>query len=132
MPSPRYAREIPQRYRMEAGRCSGCGFMAFPPRRVCPKCKGRQFVTERLPLEGKLMTWTVIHVAPEDFSVQTPYVVGIVELAPGVRVTAQIADCDPAELKVGGKVRHLFRRLNKEGHAGILLYGYKYGVVREH
>ena len=42
--------------------------------------------------EGNLVTWTVIHVAPRGFLGQTPYIVGIVELDQGVRVTAQIAD----------------------------------------
>ena len=32
MPSPRYWREIPSRYRLEAGRCRGCGRVAYPAR----------------------------------------------------------------------------------------------------
>ena len=31
-------RENPQRYRMEAGKCTGCGEIYFPPRRVCAEC----------------------------------------------------------------------------------------------
>ena len=38
MISPRYHREIPQRYRLEAGKCKGCGSVSFPPRIVCPEC----------------------------------------------------------------------------------------------
>ena len=38
MISPRYHREIPQRYRLEAGQCNGCQEIHFPPRAVCRKC----------------------------------------------------------------------------------------------
>ena len=35
---PRYTREIPHRYRLEANKCTKCGFIAFPRRLVCPEC----------------------------------------------------------------------------------------------
>ena len=31
----RYWREIPQRYRLEAGKCRSCGEVYFPPRLIC-------------------------------------------------------------------------------------------------
>jgi scaffold protein (connect acetoacetyl-CoA thiolase and HMG-CoA synthase) len=126
MPAPQYAREIPQRYRLEAGRCTGCSKIAFPPRRVCPSCHGDSFETITLSGEGKLVTWTVIHVAPGDFAVQAPYVVGIVELDEGVRLTAQIVDCNVEELDFGTPVRRVLRRLRAEGEGGIIQYGYKF------
>ena len=126
MPAPSYAREIPQRYRLEAARCAGCKKLAFPPRRICPSCHGESFETVTLSGEGQLLTWTVIHVAPGDFAVQAPYVVGIVELDEGVRITAQIADCNAENLEFGTKVRHVLRRLRAEGEDGILQYGYKF------
>ncbi len=43
MISPKYFREIPQRYRLEAGKCNGCGTAYFPPRLVCPECKSKEF-----------------------------------------------------------------------------------------
>ena len=51
MPSPRYHREIPARYRLEAGRCNECGKVSYPTRMVCPACGAREF--ERL---GKTRT----------------------------------------------------------------------------
>jgi uncharacterized OB-fold protein len=130
MPAPQYAREIPQRYRLEAARCSGCRKVAFPPRRVCSGCHGESFEMIVLSDQGKLVTWTVIHVAPGDFSGQAPYVLGIVELDEGVRITAQIADCDPQELDFGAPVRRVLRRLRAEGPGGILQYGYKFVLSR--
>jgi uncharacterized OB-fold protein len=126
MPAPQYAREIPQRYRLEAGRCRACGKIAFPPRRICPGCHGESLETITLSGEGKLVTWTIIHVAPRDFAVQAPYVVGIVELDEGVRVTAQIVDCIAEELEFGTRLRRVLRRLRTEGEGGIIQYGYKF------
>jgi uncharacterized OB-fold protein len=85
MKSPQYAREIPQRYRLEAAKCDKCGKVHFPPRPICDACGGWEFETVVLPKEGKLLTWTVIHVPPVNFDLEKPYVIGIVELAGGTR-----------------------------------------------
>jgi len=121
----KYWREIPQRYRLEAGKCKTCGAIYFPPRLVCAKCRSRSFETVRMNDEGALLTFTVIRVGPSQFADQTPYAVGIVELDGGVRITAQIADCDFDKLAIGQRLRIEFRRIRKEGDAGILCYGYK-------
>jgi uncharacterized OB-fold protein len=125
MPAPQYAREIAQRYRMEASRCRACSKFSFPPRLSCPICRGDAFETVTLPEQGTLVTWTVVHVAPRGFSGQTPYIVGIVELG-GVRLTAQIVDADARALQFGAPLRRVFRRLGAEGEGGILRYGYKF------
>ena len=127
MPTPsRYWREIPPRYRYEAGRCKACGFICFPPRLVCPRCGAREFETTKLAGTGTVLTYTIIRVAPEGFEDQVPYAVGIAELEDGVKLTAQIVDCDFASLKIGLKVRLEFRKLSEDGEAGIIHYGYKF------
>jgi hypothetical protein len=122
---PRYTREIPQRYRLEAGRCKKCGYLAFPPRQVCPECGHREFDTVPLKPEGKILTFTVVHVAADAFSTQTPFAVGIIETDDGARLTAQIVDCKPEDLAIGKRVQLMLRCIQKEGKAGILQYGYK-------
>ena len=125
MPSPRYWREIPQRYRLEAGKCKKCGKVYFPPRIICAECKSQEFETINLQREGKLLTYTIIRVAPSQFVDQTPYAMGIVELNGGVKILSQIADCDLDKLEIGQKVRIEFRKIYQEGEAGIICYGYK-------
>jgi uncharacterized OB-fold protein len=125
MPSPRYWREIPQRYRLEAGKCKKCGKVYFPPRIICAECKSQEFETVNLQREGKLLTYTIIRVAPSQFVDQTPYAMGIVELNDGVKILSQIADCDLDKLEIGQKVRIEFRKIYQEGEAGIICYGYK-------
>ena len=125
MITARYHREIPQRYRLEASKCSKCGHITFPPRLVCPECKGKAFETMKLSDEGKLQTFTVVRVSSDKFSKETPFAVGIVELNDGVKITTQIADADVDELKVGQRVKLVFRKIQDDGRAGIHCYGYK-------
>ncbi len=128
--SARYWREIPQRYRLEAAKCTSCGEIFFPPRLVCNSCRGREFEQVVLPDTGKLLTYTVIRIAPSEFSTQAPYAVGVAELDNGVKLMAQVADVDFDELKVGLPVKIEFRKVREEGEAGILCYGYKFVPVR--
>jgi uncharacterized OB-fold protein len=127
MPTPsRYWREIPQRYRLEAKKCKKCRITLFPPRLICPECKGREFEDTKLAEKGKILTYTIIRVPPHQFVDQAPFAVGIVELVDGVRLTGQIVDCDFEDLKIGQKVKIEFRKIYDEGEAGILCYGYKF------
>ena len=125
MPSPRYWREIPGRYRLEAARCDGCGHMLFPARRICPECRGAVLSSMPLSRRGKVITSTVIHVPPGDFLMEAPYAMAIIETPEGVRLMTQVVDCDPAEIRPGTEVVLEFRRIRKEGQGGILAYGHK-------
>ena len=125
MPSPRYWREIPYRYRLEASRCTGCGKVSYPARPVCPA--GRAMDAERVALSprGRVVTATVIHVPPADLETQAPYAVAVVETPEGARLMLQVVDCTPSEVRPGMEVSLEFRRIRREGHGGILCYGHK-------
>ena len=125
MSEPRYWREIPQRYRLEAVRCKECGKIHFPPRIVCASCGARKFEKHILSDKGKVLTYTIIRVPPAPFKDQSPYAVGIVELDDGVKLTGQIVDCPFEEIKAGQRVKLEFRKMYSVGHSGILCYGYK-------
>jgi len=127
--SPRYWREIPQRYRYEAARCSQCGKIFFPPRLVCSGCRGREFAKVTLAESGVVETFTVIHVAPSGFGDQVPYAVGIIKLDDGVKLTAQIVDADLTALAIGDRVKREFRRVQQDGESGVICYGYKFVPV---
>ena len=121
MTTARYWREVPQRFRLEAGRCKKCGKVFFPPRLVCDKCGHR---------EGEILSYTVIRTAPSNFTDEAPYAVGVVRLGGEANILAQIVDCGFEELKVGTKVRVEFRRIQEDGKSGVLQYGYKCVLAR--
>jgi uncharacterized OB-fold protein len=125
MPSPRYWRELPSRFRLEAARCRGCGKVVFPARRICPSCRSGNWEEIALSRKGKVVTSTVVHVAPDEFAMESPYAVAVVETPEGARFMTQVVDCEPASVKPGMDVNLEFRRIRKEGLSGILCYGHK-------
>ncbi|MFC1662428.1 Zn-ribbon domain-containing OB-fold protein [Gemmatimonadota bacterium] len=125
MPSPRYHREIPARYRLEAGRCTGCGRVSYPTRKVCPACRGTDLESIRLSPRGTVVTSTVIHVPPDEFLNEAPYAMAVVETPEGARLMTQVVDCDPSTVLPGTDVDLEFRLIRKEGRSGILCYGHK-------
>lgn len=74
---------------------------------------------------GKVVTFTTIYSATEDFDRQTPYILAIIQLDEGPRLTGQIVSL-PDDVKIGMRVRPVFRILGKEGDRGIIYYGTKF------
>jgi hypothetical protein len=124
--SARNWREYPQRYRLEAVKFKKSGKTYFPPRQIDPTNGDTEFEKVILPETGKLVTFTVVRVAPGQFSDLSPYGIGIAELTDGTRVMAQMTDCDVEAIKIGMEVRIEFRRIQAEGSHGVLSYGYKF------
>lgn len=125
MPSPRYWREVPARYRLEGSRCPDCETVVYPARRVCPRCRGTPMETTRLTPRARVVTCTVIHVPPDDLISESPYAIAVVETPEGARLMTQVVDCDPDEVVPGLELSLEFRRIRREGRGGILCYGHK-------
>jgi scaffold protein (connect acetoacetyl-CoA thiolase and HMG-CoA synthase) len=121
----RARREMPQRYRLEAGRCTDCGSISYPPRIVCRDCRSRNRETIVMSRNAKLLTYTVIRVAPGPFVDEAPYAVGIIETEEGARLTVQVVDCDFDTMKTGMDLRLEFRLVQAMGEDGIICYGHK-------
>jgi len=125
MDPQKYWRQMPSRYRLEAHKCKKCGKVFFPHRLICDNCGNREFELADHSDKGKLLTYTVIHTGPAGFQTQTPYIVGIVELENKARLTTQVVDIDLDKVETGMNLRMEFRKINKTGDAGVILYGYK-------
>jgi uncharacterized OB-fold protein len=124
--SSRNWREYPGRYRREASKFKKSGKTYYPKRMVDPETGDREQETVNLPDTGKIVTFTVIRVAPSQWGDISPYGLAIVELTDGTRVFGQMTDCDVEEIKIGMEVRLEFRRIQSEGHHGVLSYGHKF------
>jgi hypothetical protein len=129
MSTARAWREYPQRYRYEAAVCNKCGKWFFPPRLVCDKCGHREFTTKAMKRTGTILTHTVIHTPSKNFTDQAPIALAVVEMDDGPRVTTQVVDYRPEQLKIGQKVRLEFRKIYADGEAGPIQYGYKAAPV---
>ena len=126
MDIPRYWRLKNQRYQLEGRKCKSCGNLSFPPRLVCSKCKSRDSEPYRFIGKGKLYSYTIIYQAPDRFDQYAPYVVGLVDLKEGVRVTAQLTDLKPEDVKIGMSLEMVIRQIYEDGDRGPILYGYKF------
>lgn len=80
------------------------GHGSLPPRQVCPACGDDTLTEESLPIEGSLLSFTEIHVAPPEFVDRTPYVSAIADFGP-VNLTGIVRGADPESLDVGTPVR---------------------------
>jgi len=81
--------------------CKKCGKVHLPPRPLCDQCLSKEFQWVELPQKGKLLTYTVIHVAPTQFQEMTPYIVGIVQIEKGVKIPGMIRGVAPEQVKIG-------------------------------
>ncbi len=87
--------------KLMAGKCQNCGKIHLPPRPLCDNCYSKEFTWIQLSGKGKLLTYTVINVAPHQFQALAPYSVGIVELENGLKIPGMIQSVKPAELEIG-------------------------------
>lgn len=82
-------------------KCKKCGTTHLPPRALCQKCLSKQMEWVELPQRGKLLTYTIIYVAPPQFQEMTPYAVGIVQLEDDVKVPGIIKHVNPEDINIG-------------------------------
>lgn len=87
-----------------AYKCVDCGAIIAPPSGSCYSCGSSKMTWADISGKGKLVSFTVIHVAPDQFADEAPYYVAIVELPEGTRVSARLLGFDPLkpqEVKLG-------------------------------
>jgi uncharacterized protein len=87
--------------RLMAAKCNECGAKFLPPKPMCPNCLSINLRWIELEGTGKLLSYTIIHVAPEQFQAIAPYAVGIVELQKGLQLPGMIRDVKPEDIKIG-------------------------------
>ena len=84
-----------------AGKCKQCGKTHLPPRPMCDNCLSQEFSWIEIPKEGRLLTFTTIHIAPKKFQNQAPYSVGIVEFKGKTKLSGMIKNIPENKLKIG-------------------------------
>jgi len=133
MTAPRFWREISQRYNLEGTECPKCGKKYFPVRSVCPECHREsvgRMKNVKFSGKGKVFSHTVIHVGSSMFQMQTPYIMAIIELDEGPRIAGQIVDCESKDVKIGMRVKSIFRKIGEDGKSGTIYYGYKFRQMK--
>lgn len=124
MDLPRYHRLRRAYYRLEGQRCRSCGTIQFPAQASCRSCRSHQLEAHLLSGRGTVYSYAQVGQPPAGFS--GPYVVAMVLLEEGIRITAQLTDVEPDEVKIGMRVEMVVRKIREYGTQGYLVYGYKF------
>jgi uncharacterized protein len=86
--------------KLMAGKCFKCGKIHLPPRPICDNCYGTEFAWTEIKGKGKLLTYTIIYVAPPQFQALAPYAVGIVQLESGLKLPGMVSGVSHEQIKV--------------------------------
>jgi uncharacterized protein len=119
-----------ERYRLLGSKCSNCGQLWWPGRKVCAKCGSRELGEYQFSHVGELLIhhqghlpW---HMPPlQGFEVYGDQrMMAVVKLPENIYVgPTDIVDCEPEEVRDGMKVRKVLRKLRREAN-GNWQYGY--------
>ncbi len=93
---------------LRTSRCTACGTVQFPPRRICPQCAGVD-TGEWITTSGRGTVWSfcVFHKAylPQP-APQPPYTVAVVQLDEGSKLITNVVDTD--DVHIGMRVRAVY------------------------
>jgi len=95
--------------------CNACGRSHFYPRHSCPHCWSDNCEWRPASGRGRVYSYTVIHhndVLP--FKEWLPYIVALIDLEEGVRVTTNIVEGTPEVMHVGMPVEVVYERVTDE------------------
>jgi uncharacterized OB-fold protein len=96
-----------------AARCTSCGLVHFPKQRVCYRCFAKDG-WERYRLSdkrGKLLSYTFDYFFPAS---EPPTIMVMTEVD-GCRVSVQMTNARPAEIKLDLPVEYVFRKIHDAG-----------------
>jgi uncharacterized OB-fold protein len=89
--------------------CQDCKKPHHYPRGVCPHCLSTNLEWKQAKGTGEVYTYSIMHAA------KPAYVIAYVTLDEGVTMMTNIVDVDPAKVKVGQKVKVVFKPSEGEG-----------------
>ncbi|HEX6017767.1 MAG TPA: Zn-ribbon domain-containing OB-fold protein [Burkholderiaceae bacterium] len=94
-------------------RCADCGRHQFYPRPFCTTCLAERVNWVEAAGRGHVVTFTICRIAAHP-ALTPPYAVALVELDEGVRLLANIVDCELDAIRCGARVQVRFERLDDE------------------
>lgn len=112
-------------------RCPKCGESFFPAKYCCRNCSNEDMEKIALGTRGTLYAFTKIRVNLPNAKVAAPFLVGIVELEEGERVSALLADCEIETLHIGDEMELIIDTIyvNEKGNEVL---GWKYKPAGTH
>ncbi len=129
MVSAREWREIPGRYNLIGSKCGCCGKIFFPSRSFCPDCRRAgigKMEPFRLSRKGEVYSFSINHEYSGFNGRMMPYAVAFIRNDDGVMIAGQLVDVEFDKIEIGMRVKAVMRKLNEDGAAGVIHYGFKF------
>lgn len=93
--------------RLVIQRCVPCGELRHPPTPTCALCRSFEWDCVEACGRGTLHSYAIAH-HPKDPAFDYPLVIGLAELAEGVRIVADMPGADPSRIAIGLPVEVVF------------------------
>lgn len=87
-----------------------------------------RFKLARSEIRGVIETFSVVYNAPKGYEDNVPYVIALIKLDNGEKITSQIVDTDKVE--IGMKVEPCLRKVYVDGDDGLIEYGTKFRLTK--
>lgn len=98
-----------KRHELLIPRCKSCNKYFFYPREDCPSCLSSNLEWVRVSGRGKIYSYTVVRQAAHPgFATDVPYILAIIELDEGPRMTSNVVDCRIEDVTVDMPVSVVF------------------------
>ena len=94
-----------KRHELQIQCCNSCGTHIFYPREACAECLATDLTWIPVSGKGTLYSYTIAQAPTHPgFADDVPYIIAIVELDEGARITTNLVDCPPGDLQIGMSV----------------------------
>ena len=84
-------------------KCLACSQVHYYPRAICPFCGSDRTEWQQASGRGSIYSWSVMRRA------EVPYAIAYVTLEEGVTMMTNIVDCDLDGIRIGQRVRVVFK-----------------------
>jgi len=105
--------EAARRHELMLQRCGRCGAFIYYPRDRCPLCFADRLEWQHVSGRGTVYSYTVVRRAASRAFRDAPYVLAIVELEEGPRITTNIV-APPDQVRIGMAVNVFFDDVTPE------------------
>ncbi len=82
-------------------------------------------ISRLLGKDGRIISFTLIKVPPIGYEGLSPYPVVLIRLMDGEKLVGQMVDWEEKDLRIGRKVKIIYRRIRQPDSEGIISYGLK-------
>lgn len=95
--------------------CADCDAMIFYPRRDCPECWSQDLDWKESSGRATLYSYSITYEGVEEmFADDLPIILAWIDLPEGIRMTTNIIECEPEDVKIGMELEVVYVKATDE------------------